>query len=94
MKDILYRIGAWLVLRFGPPVVPVEPVEPPKSQFVPEIDPAVLASANGLIERWTLIEASGEYKRHAVLADLMKAHPGAEKRALCLAIELAMWGVA
>lgn len=94
MKDILFRIGVWLVLRFGPPVVAIEPVEPPKSQFIPEIDAAVIDSAKALAERWATTEASGEYKRHAVLADLMKTHPDAEKRVLCLAIELAMWGAA
>jgi hypothetical protein len=92
MKDILYRIGSWLVLRFGPPVEPVEP--PVKAQFIPEIDAAVLASATDLVARWEQVAVSGEYKRHAVLADLMKLHPDAEGRVLCLAIELAIWGVA
>ena len=34
---------------------------------------------------------SGEYKRHQVLAKLIKEYPGEPKRALAMAIELALW---
>jgi hypothetical protein len=69
------------------PVVEVKP----KVQYIPEIRMDIRDAAKGYAEKYKDVEASGEYKRHAVLAELMKSFPEAEKRELAMAIELAMW---
>lgn len=78
------------LFRKPEPVVEVKP-EPPKVQYIPEIRLDIRDAAKAYAEKYKDVEASGEYKRHAVLAELMKAFPDAEKRTLALAIELAMW---
>jgi hypothetical protein len=84
MKKYLYKLGVWLVERFGEPIKP---------QYVPEVDKNIVRAAGEIVARWHAQKASGEYKRHAALAELIKAFPDAEKRALSMAIELAVWGI-
>lgn len=78
------------LFRKPEPVVEVKP-EPPKVQYIPEIRMDIREAAKGYAEKYKDVEATGEYKRHAALAELIKSFPEAEKRELALAIELAMW---
>lgn len=52
----------------------------------------VFASATLLTTDWNDRQASGEYKRHQVLASLMKAFPTRSHRDIALAIEAALYG--
>ncbi len=50
----------------------------------------VLARTAQLCTQWDGHEASGEYKRHQVYAQLIKDFPRVSKRTIGLAIELAL----
>ena len=82
INEIMFDVGTWLIEMSGA-----------QRQFMPAIDEEVLrAAALGAVKSNTLM-VSGEYKRHAVLADLIKQFPDQEKSVLSMAIELAIWGM-
>lgn len=88
MKKYLYSLGVWLVDKFGQKeITPLA-----DAQFIPKIDDEILEfAAQKVIAAWCL-DASGEYKRHHVYAEMIKQFPSEEKNTLGLAIELAVWG--
>ena len=86
------KLIEWFKRLFGKVSEPVVLVaEPPKAQKIPELPADVLSAAYVAVGIQMAVDASGEYKRHFVLSELMKKFPETDKKILCLSIELAIW---
>lgn len=58
--------------------------------FISRVDPDVLKLAEGGVKLWLNRGASGEFRRHQVLAKMLKDKPGLRQRDASLAIEYAL----
>ena len=88
MKRYAIRFGLWLA-RWGG-------WTPPQCRHTgflalgPDLVALVAAARITVAHLETLADAGGEYKRHLAYARLLKAHPGAARRDIGLAIEMAL----
>lgn len=77
------RLGLWMI-RVGRRLAKIK---------TPEIvwpDEAIVSRAQALTAEWHQPDFSGEYKRHQVLARLIKDYPDVSRRTLAMAIELGL----
>lgn len=94
-KDTLRTLGLWLAGLGGwvppPPEVQIQVVtQPCQRAHVPGSDLTALAMRLVSEHQAQMPAASGEAKRHQVLARLKKAAPDARERECAMAIELAV----
>jgi hypothetical protein len=87
MKKYLYKFGLYLVKTFGE--VSNTEIKEVKETSILGIPDYLISASKDLILINSKIDASGEYKRHVVLSEMMKRFPDKKKSAICLAIELA-----
>ena len=84
----MQRIGLWMIrtgrMLAGSP----DPSFAWRGETWPSDE--LVRHAKGLTAQWPQPELSGEYKRHQVFARLIKDYPHENRRALALAIELAL----
>lgn len=88
MKTLLVRFGLWLAGLGGwalPPPCDHTHVLP----LSPELR-RLIQAAEHMVKHVDRLDAGGEYKRHLVYARMLKAHSGASKRDIALAIEVAL----
>jgi hypothetical protein len=78
------RLRAWLIRQLTRLLAWLNP---------PPDDSALMARVKVLVANAEKMAASGEYKRHAVYARLLKEFPESRKRDLALAIERVLSGV-
>lgn len=79
MKDLLARLGWWLVRRYS------------KTQPVPVIDARLMDAARVEVDReGGDAEANGELRRHRAYARLIRQFPDASRNQIGLAIEIAV----
>lgn len=79
MKNRIAAICLWVLRKLGYELAPLSPALL-----------AALPRATALTAKWEPVEASGEYKRHQVYAELLKRFPRTPRLELSRAVDEAL----